>query len=84
MQPFKRDLIIALRLLLRAGDSTGAPSHRTRKTWPSISAAIDSASPSFHVSSGLLESNGQPFESTQRNQAPALREVASAVMTSVV
>jgi hypothetical protein len=82
MQTFKRDLIIALHPLLRAGDSTAAPSHRTPNSWPSISAAIDSASPSFHVSSGLLENNGQPF--TQRNHATAFREVASAVMTSVV
>jgi hypothetical protein len=30
------------------------------------------------------ESNGQPFENTKRNHAPALREVTTAVMTSVV
>ena len=48
------------------------------------SVAYDAASPSFNVSSGLVESNGQPFENTKRNHAPALREVTTAVMTSVV
>jgi hypothetical protein len=51
---------------------------------PCGSIGLDSASPSFHVSSGLVESSGQPFESTNRSQAPAICDVTTAVMTRVV
>jgi hypothetical protein len=64
--------------LLRDRAYTVTPSVPCGSTGP------DSASPSFHVSSGLVDSSGQPFDSTKRNHAPAICEVTTAVITSVV
>ena len=56
--------------------------HQAYTATPSV--GWGSTSPTFHVSSGLVESSGQPFESTKRNHAPAIWEVTTAVMTNVV
>src|ERR1700677_1714326 len=47
---------------------------------PCGSTGPDSAWLSCHVSSGLVESRGHPFESTKRNHAPAICEVTTAVI----
>jgi hypothetical protein len=52
---------------------------------PSVPCGIpDPASTIFQVSSGFVESKGQPLERTNRNQPPAICEVITAVMTREV
>ena len=75
--PFKLTRWRNLKILFRCSTYTGTASVPCGSTDPDCS-------PSFHVSSGLVESKGQPFESTNRSHAPAICEVTTAVMTSVV
>jgi hypothetical protein len=64
-------------------------SHPTALRFPQARSICPTAvpatrSPAFHVSSGLVESKGQPFESTNRSHAPAICEVITAVITRLV
>src|ERR1700722_2584162 len=67
----------------RARCARTGKSQKIYETIPGEATVLD-VSPWAQVSSGLVESNGQPFDSTKRSHAPAICEVTTAVMTKVV